>query len=61
MLASGRFSGEVDAAQEVADASGVQGVPLAVFEGKYGISGAQPVEVFDLAIDRALGGTAEAA
>jgi predicted DsbA family dithiol-disulfide isomerase len=61
MLASGRFSGEVDAAQEVADASGVQGVPLAVFEGKYGVSGAQPVEVFDLAIDRALGGTAEAA
>jgi predicted DsbA family dithiol-disulfide isomerase len=61
MLASGRFSGEVDAAQEVADGSGVQGVPLAVFEGKYGVSGAQPIEVFDLAIGRALGGTAEAA
>jgi predicted DsbA family dithiol-disulfide isomerase len=61
MLASGRFSGEVDAAQEVADASGVQGVPLAVFEGKYGVSGAQPVDVFNLAIDRALGGNAEAA
>ena len=61
MLASGRFSGEVDAAQEVADTSGVQGVPLAVFEGRYGVSGAQPLEVFDLAIDQALGGEAEAA
>jgi predicted DsbA family dithiol-disulfide isomerase len=61
VLATGRYSGDVDAAQEVADASGVQGVPLAVFEGRYGVSGAQPVEVFEMAIDRAQGGTAEAA
>ncbi|HSU13136.1 DsbA family oxidoreductase [Longimicrobium sp.] len=61
MLASGRFAGDVDATQEVADTSGVNGVPLAVFEGKFGVSGAQPLEVFNLAIDRALGGTAEAA
>lgn len=61
MLASGEFLAEVDASQEVADDTGVQGVPLAVFEGKYGISGAQPLEVFEMAIDRALGGTADAA
>jgi predicted DsbA family dithiol-disulfide isomerase len=61
MLASREFVAEVESSQEVADASGVQGVPLAIFEGRYGVSGAQPLEVFETAIDRARGGTAEAA
>lgn len=61
MLASREFVAEVESSQEVADASGVQGVPLAVFEGRFAVSGAQPLEVFETAIDRALGGKAEAA
>ena len=61
MLASREYVAEVEASQEVADSSGVTGVPLAIFEGRYGVSGAQPLEVFEMAIDRAQGGTAEAA
>jgi predicted DsbA family dithiol-disulfide isomerase len=33
---------------------GVQGVPFFVFDRKYGISGAQPDEVFDQTLQQAL-------
>lgn len=61
MLAGDAYAGAVDAAQELADRSGITGVPFAIFDGKFAVSGAQPPEVFRTAIDRALGGTAEAA
>lgn len=55
MLAGDAYAAEVDAAQELADRSGITGVPMAVFDGRFGVSGAQPPEVFRMAIDRALG------
>ncbi|HYH82083.1 MAG TPA: DsbA family oxidoreductase [Longimicrobium sp.] len=57
MLAGDAYSAEVDAAQALADGSGITGVPMAVFDERFGVSGAQPAEVFHMAIDRALGDT----
>ena len=54
MLASPAYADEVEAVQALADRSGITGVPLAIFDGRYGVSGAQPPEVFAMAIDRAL-------
>ncbi len=39
--------------QAQAQAYGATGVPFAVIDGKYGVSGAQPVEVFAEALQRA--------
>lgn len=61
MLAGDGYADEVDAAQELADRSGITGVPFVVFDGRFAVSGAQPPEVFHAAITRALGGAAEAA
>lgn len=61
MLGTDRYADEVDAAQELADRSGISGVPFVVFDGRFAVSGAQPPEVFHTAIDRALGGPADAA
>lgn len=61
MLAGDAYADAVGAAQELADRSGITGVPFVVFGGKFAVSGAQPLEVFRTAIDRALGDTAEAA
>ncbi|HEX6747585.1 MAG TPA: DsbA family oxidoreductase [Longimicrobium sp.] len=61
MLASQAYADAVAASQALADEIGVQGVPLAIFEGRFAVSGAQPPEVFETAIDRARGGQAEAA
>ena len=44
---------EVLASQEEAGRLGIAGVPLYVFDGRYALSGAQPVEVFLRAIDAA--------
>lgn len=54
MLASSAYADEVEAVQALADRSGITGVPLAIFDGRYGVSGAQPAEVFEMAIDSAL-------
>jgi len=45
-LESGRYGSDVQADIAQAGAYGIQGVPFFVFEGKYGVSGAQPAEVF---------------
>src|SRR5690242_5849150 len=42
---------EVAASQEQAERLGITGVPFYVIDGRYGLSGAQPVEVFVRALD----------
>jgi predicted DsbA family dithiol-disulfide isomerase len=61
VLESRAYAAEVDAALEVADSAGIGGVPLAVFDGRFAVSGAQPLEVFLAAVDRAGGGASAAA
>ncbi|MDF2667439.1 MAG: putative dithiol-disulfide isomerase [Microbacterium sp.] len=45
-LASQRYRSAVRADQEQAQQFGITGVPFFVIDGKYGVSGAQPVEAF---------------
>ena len=45
-LASQRYRAAVRADQEQAQQFGITGVPFFVIDGKYGVSGAQPVEAF---------------
>ncbi|MCX7784217.1 MAG: DsbA family oxidoreductase [Meiothermus sp.] len=45
-LQSDEMESEVQASQQLAARFGIQGVPLFVFDRKYGLSGAQPVEAF---------------
>lgn len=45
-LASGEFADAVEADIQDARRLGIQGVPFFVFNGKYAVSGAQPVETF---------------
>lgn len=54
VLASGEYADAV--AEEIAlgQRIGVQGVPFFVFDGKFALSGAQPVEVFTRALNQAL-------
>ena len=54
VLDSASFDPEID--QDVYESRliGVQGVPFFVFDRKYGISGAQPDEVFDQTLQQAL-------
>lgn len=46
-----RYSEEVQADIAAAREIGIQGVPFFVFQEKYGISGAQPVEMFSQALE----------
>lgn len=55
LLASGSYRDDVREAQETANNIGVSGVPFYVLDNKYGVSGAQPVEVFVRAIETAAG------
>ena len=57
-LAGGDKTEEVWQAQEEAKRIGVSGVPFYVFDGRHGLSGAQPVEVFVRALDAVHGKTA---
>lgn len=50
----GRFDVDIMQSQREAARLGVRGVPFVVLDGRYGVSGAQPVEVFEQAIRRAL-------
>ena len=52
-LASGAYAAEVDASQQEAEQIGITGVPFYIFDQRYAISGAQPVEVFLRALDLA--------
>ncbi len=45
-LTDHRYAGDVQADLAQAVAHGIQGVPFFVIEGRYGVSGAQPSEVF---------------
>lgn len=44
------FAGDVQADIDRAAELGIQGVPFAVLDGRYGVSGAQPAEVFQQAV-----------
>lgn len=54
-LESGRYESAVQADIAQAAAYGITGVPFFVIDGKYGISGAQPAEVFTQAITQVAG------
>lgn len=54
-LESGRYAADVQADMDQARAYGINGVPFFVIDGKYGVSGAQPSEVFTQAIQQVAG------
>ncbi|MDR5693603.1 DsbA family oxidoreductase [Agromyces indicus] len=54
-LESGRFGPAVQADIAQAGAYGIQGVPFFVFDDKYGVSGAQPAEVFSQVLTQIAG------
>ena len=54
VLESGRFAAEVRADQAQARAHGISGVPFFVVDGRYGVSGAQPVEALSQVLATAL-------
>lgn len=54
MLAGDEFADRVREDVEAARGIGVQGVPFFVFDGRLAVSGAQPVEVFEHALEQAL-------
>ncbi len=49
-LESGEYAADVQADISEAQTYGINGVPFFVFEGRYGLSGAQPPEVFESAL-----------
>ena len=54
-LAGDAGTAEVWASQDEAGNLGVSGVPFYVFDGRYALSGAQPVAIFGRALDAAAG------
>ena len=54
LLASDAYAAEVQADQELAADFGATGVPFFVFDRRYGISGAQPLEVFRKTLAQAM-------
>lgn len=54
VLAEGRYGDEVRADEEQARSLGITGVPFAVLDGRYAVSGAQPPAAFAAALTRAL-------
>lgn len=53
MLASDEYADQVRRDQQEAAALGIRGVPFFVIDRKYGVSGAQPTEVFSQALEKA--------
>ncbi len=53
VLATSAYADQVEQDQELAHAFGAGGVPFFVIDRAYGVSGAQPVEVFLSALDQA--------
>ncbi len=58
VLQSGRYGDVLTESLQTAARLGIQGVPFYVIDGKYGISGAQPVEYFVQALDQVAAETA---
>ena len=58
-LESGRYADAVAADIAQAQAYGIEGVPFFVIDGRYGISGAQPADLFAQAIRQVAGERAE--
>lgn len=56
LLAGDDFTDSVEQDVEIARGIGVKGVPFFVFEGRLAVSGAQPVEVFNQALEQAHAG-----
>lgn len=54
LLSSSHFAGEVDVDQQTAQQFGANGVPFYVIDRKFAISGAQPQEIFDQTLEKAL-------
>lgn len=54
-LEDGSYSGAVRADEDQARTLGITGVPFCVVDGKYGVSGAQPVQTFTQALRQAWG------
>jgi predicted DsbA family dithiol-disulfide isomerase len=54
-IQEGDYASAVEADVQQAIAYGIQGVPFYVIDGKYGVSGAQPAEVFAQALEQAAG------
>ncbi|WP_408095840.1 DsbA family oxidoreductase [Peredibacter sp. HCB2-198] len=52
LYSGNRFVTDVREDEEVATELGIRGVPFFVFNKKYGVSGAQPVEVFTELLDK---------
>ena len=52
-LSSGEYAGAVQADIQQARALGIQGVPFFVIDNRYGVSGAQPTELFSQALAQA--------
>jgi predicted DsbA family dithiol-disulfide isomerase len=52
-LVNGSFSGDVRADEQEARQLGISGVPFCVLGGKYGVSGAQPIQTFAQALRQA--------
>jgi predicted DsbA family dithiol-disulfide isomerase len=59
VLASDRYREDVEASQQLAAEYGIQGVPFTIFEGRYALPGAYPLEVVLEAIDAAPAAAAE--
>ncbi len=53
LLGDDRFEADVTRSQTIARRSGISGVPLYLFGEQFALSGAQPVEAFIAALDRA--------
>jgi predicted DsbA family dithiol-disulfide isomerase len=53
VLMNGRYDVDVQQSQKEAARLGIQGVPFLVLDGRYGVSGAQPLQVFVEALTRA--------
>jgi predicted DsbA family dithiol-disulfide isomerase len=53
VLADGTYADAVQADEEQARRLGITGVPFAVTDGKYGVSGAQPSAAFGQVLERA--------
>lgn len=58
VLQTGAFADDVLADRDAAARIGVQGVPFFVLNGRYAISGAQPVEAMVMALEKAAGAAA---
>ena len=57
LLTNGTYDVDVQQSQREAARLGVQGVPFLVLDGRYGVSGAQPAEVFVEALRRVVAET----